>query len=87
MGYAKNDAEKIKFALVNGATGNTAITVTGIATEDVLVSVMGWKVVSGVLTVTNFTSNFAITAANTIKSATDTSSNFLQVVYIDRSAG
>jgi len=71
--------------IAGGAAGNH--TVTGIATEDHLVSVIHLDL--GANGETDLTSEFTISAANTINNTggTDTSNDTLLVMYFDFSAG
>jgi len=72
----------IKFAKVAGASADTNIAISGIATEDVLISVIEFA--SGVPT--DRTSTTSITSAGNIQCTVDTSSDHLIVHYLDRSA-
>lgn len=74
------DALCLKFALVTGATANTAITVTGIATEDTIVACYEGD------NDLDRTSTTTITAANVIKCTVTTSGDRLHVWYHDASA-
>ena len=71
----------LKVAVVAGHA--TAPTVTGIATDDKLIAVQESAVTTSAPT--DRTSVFSISAANTILSATDTSSDKLIVLYHDSS--
>lgn len=74
----------LKSALVNGgAAGN--ITVTGIATADELVMVLQFTTAASIATAALLTSEFTITATNTINNTggTNTTNNQLLVLYID----
>lgn len=83
--FSKGTATK-SFIVKGGAAGN--LTVTGIATNDVLKSVVAFKPssASGVIaTVLNLLSEFEITAANTINNTggSDTSNYGVIVTYED----
>lgn len=80
-------------AIAEGAAGNH--TVTGITTDDVLLAVVGHKLAlaegtPNTITVTalNLTSEFTITAANTINNTGGTSlaDGFVLVVWLDKDA-
>ena len=75
----------LKFAIVSGTTADTDITLTGIATEDVIVSVISLEDNTTADPVDR-TSVTSITAANVIQTSTATASEFLCVTWIDRSA-
>ena len=78
-----------QFVVAGGAAGN--FTITGIKTADKLISVHGFILVEGApntLTILNLTSEFTITAADTINNAAGTSSaaGMLFVTYISADA-
>lgn len=75
----------LKIALVAGGTAGNH-TVTGIATGDELVSVLHASTAASIATVADLTSEFSISAANTINNTggTDTTNDQLWVFYIDR---
>ena len=78
------ELQGLKFTVIaGGSAGNH--TVTGIATEDTLVAVLHLDL--GGNAETDLTSEFSISAANTINntSGTDTSSDTLLVMYFDKS--
>jgi len=70
------------FPVAGGSAGN--ITVTGIAVDDELLSVL--EVDFTTPSITELKAEFSVTAANTINNTggTDTSGNFLVVVYHDK---
>jgi len=77
------------FPVAGAAAGN--LTVTGITTDDRLVSVVGFILVEGApntLTILDLTSEFTITAANTINNTGGTASTagMLFVTYLDKDA-
>jgi len=82
------DPQDLKFALiVGGAAG--ALTVTGIKKGDVLKLVMGTTVASPTFTPTaNLTSQFTVTADNTIDNTggTATTAALLLVIWVSRPA-
>ncbi len=79
------DALCIKVATVAGTTATTNIAVTGIATEDILVSVVEIATTTGIPT--DRTGEASITSAGNIQLAsTDTSSDKLIVHWHDASA-
>ncbi len=72
-----------EFQLAGGAAG--AHTVTGIAIGDRLIAVQHWSTAAAIATVADLTSEFSITAANTIDNTagTATTSDQLIVIYED----
>ena len=76
----------LKMTVVAGAVAGN-VTVTGIATEDHLISVVHLDM--GGNAETDLTSEFSITAANTINNTggTATDSDTLIILYFDQSAG
>lgn len=73
---------KVKLA-AGGAAGN--ITITGIAVNDSLISVLVFTTAASIASVADLTSEFSITAANTINNTggTSTANNQLVVIYQD----
>jgi predicted RecA/RadA family phage recombinase len=73
-----------EFQLAGGAAG--AHTVTGIALGDRLIAVQHWSTAAAIATVADLTSEFSITAADTIDNTagTATTSDQLIVFYEDR---
>lgn len=70
------DALCIKKAIVTGTTVSTDITVTGIATEDVLIYVESRIIYDTTVDqITDVTANCTITAADTIQCTDNTSTN------------
>lgn len=78
----------LKIALIAGGSAGDH-TVTGIATTDRIVSVLHASTAAAIATLADLTSEFSISAANTINNAlgTDTSSDQLWVIYEDASGG
>lgn len=79
-------AGQLKTAVVNGASAGN-VTVTGIATLDELVAVIYFPISTGTVTsVSDLTTEFTISAANTINNTGGTASTGgkLMVVYRDR---
>lgn len=96
-GITSGGTDTIKVALVPGAkydlktsviTGGAAgdHTVTGIAVGDELVSVLEFATAAAIATLTDRTSEFSITAADTVNNAggTSTASDSLLVIWVDR---
>lgn len=80
------ELQGLKFAVVTGANANTDITVTGIATEDTLVAVVGIDGDNATLasTVVDRKAATSITAANTIQCTASTAAERLLVVWYDK---
>lgn len=74
----------IKSAAVAGASANTNMAITGIATEDKLISVIEIATTTGIPT--DRTSTSSITSAGNIQCTADTSSDKLIVLWLDVSA-
>jgi len=74
----------IKSAAVAGASANTNMAITGITTDDVLISVIEIATSTGIPT--DRTSTTSITSAGNIQCTVDTSSDKLIVLYHDTSA-
>lgn len=76
----------LQITMVAGAAADTDIAVSGIATEDQIVSVWHVSTAASVATIADITSEVSITAAGVIQlSTTDTSNDQLQVFWVDRS--
>jgi len=78
------DALCIKVAVVTGATAATNIAVTGIATEDTLISVIEHNATSALPT--DRTATTSITSAGNIQCSATTSADSLVVLWLDNSA-
>lgn len=82
------ELQGLSFALVNGAAADTDITLTGIATEDTIAFILGLDPDNETAAeqVLDFTADFAITAADTIKAATQATTGYdLVVVWYNKS--
>jgi len=78
------DKFNLNVTLVDGVNATTA-TLTGIATEDRILSVMLFSTKASVATVTDITDDVTITAANTITVGSDYSNDLMQVFWVDMS--
>lgn len=81
------ELQGLKFAVVAGANADTGITLTGAKTEDTLLFVLGLDPDNATPAdqVIDWTSAFAITAADTIKAATQATTGYdLVVVWMDK---
>lgn len=76
----------IKDALVNGATANTAIAVTGITSEDTLISVLQLGATASEDDVLRTSTTTITTTAGYVKCSTGTGSHQLYVLWLDNSA-
>ena len=74
----------LKMTVVAGAVAGD-VTLTGIATDDVLISVISMDFTDASEAASDLTSEFSITAADTINNTGGTSSagGFLLVLYVD----
>lgn len=77
------DSPYIGSGLGAGALANTDITISGIGTSDVLISVVEINASSGLQT--DRTAASTITAANTIRCTQSTNGNSVYVLYMDKS--
>jgi len=94
MGTTHVSGLNLKFTTIpEGAAGNH--TVTGISTDDVLIAVVGWKITlsegtpnTQAVAAVNLTSEFTITAANTINNTGGTAltDSSCLVVWLDLDA-
>lgn len=87
MAMTKNFSEfNLQVTMVAGAAGTTNIAVSGIATEDQIVSVWHVSTAASVATIADITSEVSITSAGNIQlSTTDTTNDQLIVFWVDRS--
>lgn len=79
------DNFNLRISLVDGVNTTTA-TLTGIATEDEIVSVLLASTKASVATITDISSTVSITAANTITVTADYTNDLMIVFWIDKSA-
>ncbi len=78
-------AFNLKVDLVDGTTADTNIAITGITTDDELIFVGHFSTKASVATLVDDTANCSITSDGNIQSGTDTSSDLLQVFWVDNS--
>ena len=78
-------AFNLKVSIVDGTTATTNIAITGIATTDELIFVGHYSTKASIATLVDDTANCSITSAGNIQSATNTSSDLLEVWWIDTS--
>jgi len=81
------ELQGLKVSLVDGATADTNIAVSGITTEDTLVSVIGFDPDNATAAdqVKDFTGNTSITSNGNIQTSVDTSGYDLLVIWFDKS--
>lgn len=80
------DALCQKFAIVTGSTVDTDLTLTGIATEDTIVSCVSFAVPGTTAPPIDRTTTMTISGANAVQSSTATASMELHVHWLDNSA-
>uniref|UniRef100_A0A6M3JT62 Uncharacterized protein n=1 Tax=viral metagenome TaxID=1070528 RepID=A0A6M3JT62_9ZZZZ len=78
------DKFNLRISLVDGVNTTTA-TLTGIATEDEIVSVLLASTKAAVATIEDITSTVSITAASTITVTADYTNDLMIVFWIDKS--
>lgn len=81
MGFARNDAEQIKMAVVDGAASATAITVTGITANDAVIGIANLTT-PGAVSLAGL-----VITADTIKVTASTASSKILVLWRDVNAG
>ena len=74
----------LQVSFVDGVNATTA-TMTGVATEDKIVSAWLFSTKASVATVEDITSDVTITAANTITVGTDYTNDLMVIFWLDRS--
>lgn len=79
------DATALKITLAAGAGANTNIAISGIATEDTLLSVMELTAAAAIESCADVTSIASITSAGNIQLTSSSSSNQLIVIWLDNS--